>query len=151
MQFKRLTCCAFEEINGVEEVNDSKESLLEICRHVWPERRVTYGDRVKPPAFFLLHGVVGVDEDSDEYCGYDDNELGAVERLATFIKKHDLGTIVAGPTRRNRVNEPSHKVRGYIWAASDKNLWTWFQENKIEADKLKFEKSLKEERSMSLY
>ena len=126
LQFKGLTCCAFQEISGIEEVNDPKESLLQLCKHVWPERRIDFGDKIHPSAFYLINGVVKVDE--DDYYDNDD-AIGAVEELAKFIRKNKLGTIVAGPTRKNRVNEPGHSVRGYIWAANENSLWKWYQEN----------------------
>ena len=144
LQFKGLTCCAFQEISGIEEVNDPKESILQLCRHVWPERRIDYGDKVHPSAFYLIHGVVRVDED-DEDC-YDEDEIGAVERLAKFIRKNNLGTIIAGPTRTNRVNEPGHSVRGYIWAPSEDNLWEWWEQNRSKKDAKAHAESVKEAR-----
>ena len=144
LQIKGLTCCAFQEISGIEEVNDPKESLLQLCRHVWPERRIDYGDKIHPSAFYLIHGVVKIAE--DDYYDEED-EIGAVERLATFIRKNKLGTIVAGPTRKNRVNEPGHSVRGYIWAPSEDNLWAWWKQNRSKKDAEVHAKSVKEAKS----
>lgn len=144
LQFKGLTCCAFQEISGIEEVNDPQESILQLCRKVWPERRIDFGDKIHPSAFYLIHGVVKVDE--DDYYDYHD-AIGAVEELAKFIRKNKLGTIVAGPTRKNRVNEPGHSVRGYIWAPAEDNLWEWWKQNRTKDDTKAHAKSVKEART----
>jgi len=142
LQIQQMMCCAFCEISGLEEIDSPKKSMQELCQNIWPDRRVEYGDRVKPSAFYIFNGVVGTRPDSEEDDYYELND--AIEDFASFIKKNRLGTMVAGPTRYNRRNEPDHKVKGYIWAPNEEALWKWYQENR--EDKEEYEARVKDAR-----
>ena len=128
MHIKLLSCCAFNELTGLQDGDSPKEYMLKLCKYIWHTPILNtyfYVEKAHPSAFYIFNGVVRV-KDGDYFGG----QFGAVEAFAKFIKKYKLGVVKAGPARYNRVNDPGHLVKGYIWAPSERNLWKWFQENK---------------------
>lgn len=139
ININEMSCCAFQEIDGVEDYDDPKDFLLDLCREIWPERRVTYGEKNMPSAFYVFTGVIKVKRGNL-------SSTGMVERVAEYIKKHKLGALSKGPSRVNRINHPDHTVRGYIWAPSEDKLWKWWRANQDESDKENYKESLREAR-----
>lgn len=125
-------CCAVQEIEGLSWKRGQKpeEALREIFK-----AQVRYGNEYSISSFYTFTGVVGykyLDDgpylDRQEYreCTEDlDVEYGA--RLAAFIVKNKLGSVVTTKPEWNRVNHPDHKVQVWVWRPDAIRLLAWLR------------------------
>lgn len=158
MEIKLTGCCGMNELHHFSDLDIPEKVVWQLCSYLWngsvagqgtadyanfpsvEERkgfkdylgvwRSRYGDywhTNDPKAFYLFSAVVGYKNDNAKICS--NYTCGRGELLVNFIKRNRLGTVVEGPSRWNRSNSPSHKIRAWVWAPSERRLRDWWREN----------------------
>lgn len=123
MDSEGLGCCAVQEMLNIGD-SESPEQILKDLREILYTRWDDEDSRRKPSAFYVFTGVVKFDDDDTNENGTDYSE-----NFWKFIKKYRLGPVTRSVARKNRVNEPGHTVRVYVWAPAERNLKRWWKQN----------------------
>lgn len=150
MDINGTSCCALEELENISDMGSPEEILEEICGRAYEKDFYGFYDDekvLKSSAFYVFTGVVGYRDGENLDVDYGPN-------LAKFIENHGLGVVVESPARYNRVNEPTHRVKVWVWAPSDRKLKAWWKDYKTkkEAERESKRKAREEQRNgNSLY
>lgn|SRR3990167_3287547 len=120
----QMGCCAFNEIRGLSDSPNATEAMRAFCRQVL----ATAFGQITPGAFFIFTAVIGT-KDSRSPRGLRKPRRLYGDQFAAFIKKNKLGDVVVTMDRFNRKNVPTHMIRGWVWAPSEKNLRAWWRKN----------------------
>lgn len=87
--------------------------------------------------------AVLLDIGSDKYGAWSDSEQafiiftdtkesGAGDKLAKFIEKNKLGTIISTKYRQNP--NTSNLIKVWVWAPNEKNFKSWYKKNSDDED-----------------
>lgn len=124
MEIDGLGCCAFNEIKDLSDEESAEDAMNTFCQVV-NEQFYDKGEFkyvLNPGAFYLFTAVVKYGTTPASHRYGDD--------FAAYIKEHKLGVVKETMTRLNRANEPTHLVKGWVWAPSVKGLQTWWDKRK---------------------
>jgi len=139
-----LNCCGLNELHGIDEYSSPKHAMVDfICElqentdqdddygyYSFYNRRSSFDEtkrKFKPAAFYVFTSLLrdGKNRPKRNYG----------ENFATYIVEHKLGNVLEAPARYNRVNEPTHLLKAWLWTPSVKGLQTWWKEINKEEDK----------------
>lgn len=128
METEALTCCAIREMCSIEYFDSPVDVIRDLCKDIYSEEGMRYMyDDVRdiggPSAFYIFSGVEG-------FTGERDCPVGYGSKLATYIRRCGLGTIVESPAKLNRLNHPNHYVKVWTWAPSPTALKAWWGTHK---------------------
>lgn len=124
-------CCGVKIISSLEDHDDNpKGAMIAFCKlnaiqTYRDSKRVT--ELAKPAAFYIFTAVIGCAAPEERDCGCMHNYGN---EFADFIRVNKLGMIKETPSRRNRVNEPDHTIKVWVWSPNPKGLQAWWDENK---------------------
>ena len=116
MYLEETGCCAVQEIVHLKEHKTSEDAMKAFCEVTLLYRDYDWNPGVYNTSYFSrakLHGhytFTGV-------VGYKTTKVKPkyAPNFAAFIKKHQLGAVVAGKPGFNRTNHPTHLVQIYVW------------------------------------
>ena len=130
MYLNATSCCALQDIAGLKEHPTPEEAMQAFCENTivrsdydWNTGRYTKRgiSRAKLHGHYIFTGVVG-------YKG--NREGGSVTygpKFAAFIRKHQLGAVVAGKAEINRTNHPTHIVKVWVWTPNQVKVKAWYR------------------------
>lgn len=101
-ELRKTTCCGLREFDGITEFDDPAE----ILRAIWPNWSAWRG------AFVLLT------------CPTKDT-IG--RRLANYIEKHELGTVMKSPVKMNP--NSGNNLRVMVWGVDNNAFPRWIEKN----------------------
>lgn len=144
MEIHETDCCAVSELGHISEETGPSEIIRRVCEDLTESSAYGYWDAtkgtwIKPPkstkfiskpsAFYIFTGVEKVIKlkDNVDRFGFEyEVPIKYGSRLASYIKRHKLGTVTVAPLKPNRRNHPDHLVRVWVWTPSEFGLQKWW-------------------------
>ena len=130
MRINQMHCCAFNEISNLSFSGLPREAMREFCRLESDDayRHNMYISRLNLGAFYVFTAVIKITGEPNNRSIYAPRAYG--REFADYIKQEKLGKVTMTTVRLNRKNEPTHQVRGWVWAPSLKAMTAWWEKNK---------------------
>lgn len=119
-----MGCCAFTEvvdIKGTTPLNVLKHICRESSQNYLNAQTKMWHRRLMLSAFYVFTAMVENTRSGRE------TDYG--QSLAAYIRKNKLGKVMMTPARVNRVNHPTHMVRGWIWMPEVDMMSAWWEAN----------------------
>jgi len=115
MRLESTPCCGVSFIEGINDTPD--HVIYQVCEQKWSD-----WDDDRGQAFLIF---------TDTTSSMKNSRLGSAsyrgEKLAKFIIKHKLGTVIS-PNQRKNPNS-GNMIKAWIWTPNEKNLRKWFKNN----------------------
>lgn len=128
MYIDETQCCAVMEIGNLQDHKTAKEAMLVFCRQELFDDPYSCYYREDSAKLSGLYTFTGVIKHTDRSRVPLNGKYGPA--FATLIRRNHLGRITESISARNRRNHPTHVIRVWVWAPSERNLRQWYNKNK---------------------
>ena len=120
MDIHSMSCCGFRELADIEVCDTPEEVIQAFCGHFATKGYDYLSGKYIEKRFrlFCSHAVF------TEVQG----DGGYGRKLAAYIRKHKLGTVVGSRVATNPNSD--NRLRGYIWTINPRALEGWWKANK---------------------
>lgn len=130
MKIEDTRCCAVKEIANLSDHASPEDAMESFCRNEvdgYNGESTSPSDLQTPSAFYTFTGVIGHRGGRGGGVNpYYQANFTYGPRFADYIRRHKLGAVTSSVARVNRLNHPTHLIRVWMWAPSERNLKRWW-------------------------
>lgn len=126
MYIRQTNCCAVAEISGLASHRSAVGAMKAFCKEQLQQKTYDYRtgryiyDRYEQDRLYNHYIFTGI-------VGYKKGKSTPVygPNFKAYIEANDLGEVVESQVRNNRLNNPTHMIKVWLWNPHIANLKAW--------------------------